>query len=40
MVGQYDNLVSSTLTVVPPMVHGFHNGKELLLTCIILGLSI
>ena len=40
MVGQYNNLVSSTPTVVPPMVHGFHNGKELLLACTILSLSI
>ena len=40
MIGQYDNLVSNTLTVVPPMVHGFYDGKELLLACIILDLSI
>ena len=40
MVGQYNNLVSSTSKVVLPMVHGFHNGKELLLTCTISGLSI
>ncbi len=40
MVSQYNNLVSSTLTVVLPIVHGFHNDKELLLTCTILSLSI
>ena len=40
MIGQYDNLMSSTSTVVPSMVHGFHNDKKLLLTCTILGLSI
>ena len=40
MVSQYNNLMSSTLTVVLSMVHSFYNGKELLLTCIILGLSI
>ena len=40
MVDQYNNLVSSTLTVVLPMVHGFYDGKELLLTCIISDLSI
>ena len=40
MISQYNNLVSNTPTVVLPMVHGFHNGKELLLACIILGLSI
>ena len=40
MIGQYNNLMSSTSTVVPPMVHDFHNVKELLLTCTISGLSI
>ena len=40
MISQYNNLVSSTLTVVLSMVHNFHDGKELLLTCTISGLSI
>ena len=40
MISQYDNLVSSTSTVVLSMMHNFHNDKELLLTCTILNLSI
>ena len=40
MVDQYNNLVSSTSTVVLPMMHNFHNDKELLLTCTISDLNI